>query len=246
MAHSLTTKTNVLIIEDEGIVALRIQEVVEQLGHTVLGIAASGEEALEMGAQSIPDIVLLDIRLDGELDGIQTAEKIRTLWDTPFVFLSAQADRQTVRRARRTEPFGFILKPFTDNDINTSIHFALQCQTLKTRLKESESWRGALLNAVSEVIVAADQTGQVKFLNEAAGRLTGWQTPMAAGKPLIDVLHLGSGADDPEARGYLTGTDGSSHQVAGTGTTVRLGDRALGSMFVFPQNISGTHPKDRP
>jgi PAS domain S-box-containing protein len=227
-------RAKVLIVENEAIIALRIQEMVEQLGHTVLGVAASGEEAIELGSNSIPDIVLMDIRLDGEMDGIETAAKIRALWGAPVVFMSAQADGPTLKRARSTEPLGFIVKPFTSTDVSVCIHFAMQRQALQKRLKETEAWTDAFLDSVPDPTLAADLDGQVQAINKATEELTGWRSESAAGKRLDELLQLESpSGNDDEVTGCLIGTDGHCHKVSGSRKTVRDGVKTLGRVFVF-------------
>jgi PAS domain S-box-containing protein len=244
--HATGLLAKVLIVENEAIIALRIQEMVEQLGHIVLGVASSGEEALEFGSGSFPDIVLMDIRLDGEMDGIETAAKIRALWGSPVVFMSAQADGQTLRRARTTEPLGFIVKPFTSTDVSVCIHFAMQRQVLQRQLRESQAWTDALLESVPDPTLAADSDGQVVAINKAAEDLTGWTAASATGQPLGQLLQLkNAGATDNQLTGYLIGVGGHRHKVSGSRKIVRDVARALGHMFVFRLCAEGIEEQDQ-
>jgi signal transduction histidine kinase len=115
----------VLIVEDESIIALDIQTSLQNAGYHVVSIATTSEEALTDTADFQPDLVLMDIRLRGEIDGVETAEKIRQDWQLPVIFLTAHADDNTLNRAKKTQPFGYILKPFEDRELITMIEIAL-------------------------------------------------------------------------------------------------------------------------
>ncbi|MBD1844587.1 response regulator [Cyanobacteria bacterium FACHB-63] len=115
----------ILIVEDESIIALDIQTSLQNSGYQVVSIATTAEEALSDIAHLQPDLVLMDIRLSGEMDGVETAEQIRTNWQLPVVFLTAHADEPTLARAKDVQPFGYILKPFEDRELVTAVEIAL-------------------------------------------------------------------------------------------------------------------------
>src|SRR5438132_351234 len=117
--------TRILVVEDERIVARDIQASLQNLGYTVTALAASAEEALRNVAANPPELVLMDIRLTGESDGIQAAARIRADYHLPVIFLTAYADQQTIQRAKITEPFGYLLKPFEERELQTAIEMAL-------------------------------------------------------------------------------------------------------------------------
>jgi two-component system response regulator LytT len=119
------TKANVLVVEDEFIVSKDIQSSLKKLGYNVIGAAPSGEKALELLTQEQPDIVLMDIMLKGEMNGIETAEIVRNEYSIPVIYLTAYADEATLAKAKVTEPYGYILKPFKEIDLHTSIEMAL-------------------------------------------------------------------------------------------------------------------------
>jgi CheY-like chemotaxis protein len=116
---------DIVIVEDESIVALDIKDKLEHLGHNVLAIVSSGKDAIEEVVKIKPDLVLMDIVLKGEIDGVETARRIRELFDIPIIYLTAHSDEQTLKRARITGPFGYIIKPFTDEDLQKAIELAL-------------------------------------------------------------------------------------------------------------------------
>ena len=117
-------KTNILIVEDESIVAKDIQHSLVKLGYTVVGIASSADKALEILRTEEPGIVLMDIMLKGELNGIQTAEIIRKQYAIPVIFLTAYADESTLAKAKTSEPYGYIIKPYKEIDLQTAIEMA--------------------------------------------------------------------------------------------------------------------------
>jgi DNA-binding LytR/AlgR family response regulator len=119
------SKTNILVVEDESIVSKDIQHSLKKLGYHVVGAAATGEKALELVRSERPDIVLMDIMLKGDMNGIETAEIIRNELAIPVVFLTAYADESTLAKAKVTEPYGYIIKPFKEIDLHTSIEMAI-------------------------------------------------------------------------------------------------------------------------
>jgi len=118
-------KTNVLVVEDESIVSKDIQYSLKKLGYNVVGAASNGEKAFELASTESPDIILMDIMLKGEINGIQTAEKIKKELNIPVIYLTAYADEATLAKAKVTEPYGYIIKPFKEVDLHTSIEMAL-------------------------------------------------------------------------------------------------------------------------
>ena len=119
------SKTNVLVVEDESIVSKDIQHSLKKLGYNVVGAAATGEKAIELANETKPDIVLMDIMLKGDMNGIEAADEIRSAMNIPVIYLTAYADEGTLARAKVTEPCGYIIKPFKEIDIHTSIEMAI-------------------------------------------------------------------------------------------------------------------------
>lgn len=118
-------KINVLVVEDESIVSKDIQHSLKKLGYTVVGAAATGEKALELAREEQPDIVLMDIMLKGEMNGVEVAEIVHRELNIPVIFLTAYADEATLSKAKITEPYGYIIKPFKEIDLHTSIEMAI-------------------------------------------------------------------------------------------------------------------------
>lgn len=118
-------KTNVLVVEDESIVSKDIQQSLKKLGYNVVGAASTGEKAIDLAHAENPDIILMDIMLKGNITGIETSEKIKEDLNIPIIFLTAYADEATLSKAKVTEPYGYIIKPFKEIDLHTSIEMAL-------------------------------------------------------------------------------------------------------------------------
>lgn len=118
-------KNNILVVEDEAIVSKDIQQSLKKLGYNIVGASATGEKAIELAMEHKPDLVLMDIMLKGEMSGIEAAEKIKESLNIPVIYLTAYADENTLSKAKVTEPYGYIIKPFKEIDLHTSIEMAL-------------------------------------------------------------------------------------------------------------------------
>ena len=131
-------KPKILVVEDENIVVMELRARLQNLDYAVVGIASSGEEAIRKTEQTHPDLVLMDIRLKGKMNGIQAAKVIRDRFATPIVYLTAFADDDTLQRAKATEPFGYLLKPFEERQLHSTLEMALQKHKLEAALRESQ------------------------------------------------------------------------------------------------------------
>lgn len=196
------SEVKILIVEDESIVAMDIKHRAEGLGYEVTAITPSGEEALEHVASNRPDLVLMDIVLKGEMDGIEAAQNVRDNYDIPVVYLTAYSDERTLKRAKITEPFGYIIKPFEDRELHSAVEVALYKHQMESKLKESEKWLSTTLESIGDAVIATDKNGRLKFMNPVASQLTGWSHAEAIGQPLTDIFKIiheetGNPVDDP-------------------------------------------------
>lgn len=148
----------ILIVEDEAITAKDIQMVLQDLGYEVTGTASSGEEAIRKAEDHKPALVLMDIVLQGKMDGIEAAGQIHTRMDVPIVYLTAHSDKATLERAKITEPFGYILKPFEERELHTNIEIALYKHKTERKLKENYI---QLQNTFASIIEAIEKMIQV-------------------------------------------------------------------------------------
>jgi len=132
------TKLQILIVENEFIVAEDLKLTLTNLGYHVIAIASSGEDAIEMAKAKSPDLILMDIKLAGKIDGITTAERIRARQDIPIIYVTAYANQTLLQRVKKTTPFGYIIKPFNERELNVIIEVAMYKHSLDRKLKESE------------------------------------------------------------------------------------------------------------
>jgi len=184
------TKARLVVVEDEVIIARDIQHTLKRLGYEVLALSTTGEDALKRVAETQPDVVLMDIRLSGEMDGVATAEIIRTRDKLPVVYLTAHSDEATLRRAQVTEPYGYVLKPFEERELVIAIDIALYRHTVEMQLRRMERWLATTLDSIGDAVIAADTAGSVTYMNRVAEALTGWPLAEAMGRPLEKVLQL--------------------------------------------------------
>lgn len=180
----------ILVVEDESVAAWYLQEALENLGHQVVANAMSGEEALEEVDQTQPDLVLMDIRIQGDIDGIGVAQQIRSRFDIPVVYLTAHADDSTLKRAIATNPFGYLVKPFQEREVHTTIEIALRRHQLEKRSEDTKQWFVNTFDSIDNATIATDRNGNITFMNPAAEALTGWSQQEVIGKAATTVVKI--------------------------------------------------------
>ena len=241
-------KSRILVVEDEILVREDIEDCLASLGHEVVSVASTGAEALRMIPTARPDLVLMDIRLKGDMDGVEAARQIRTNFRLPVIFLTAHADDSTLQRAKAAEPLGYIVKPFAETTVNAVIQTAMHKHELERRLKESEEWLTMTLGSIGEAVLATDGARNITFMNRVAEDLTGWSAEEAMGKdvdtvfqlrdgrtlepipsPVATILRDGKGLELP-ADTILVRRDGTDRQIADSACPIK--DKA--------GNVSGT------
>lgn len=185
-----STKRRILIVEDQRLIAADIESTLRRMGYEIVGNVAEGEEAIGVATEKRPDLVLMDIRLRGPMDGVQAAASIRELVDIPVVYLTAYADEETIVRARRTSPYGYLVKPFNDRELRAAVEIAISKHETDRELVEERTKRRAaeefklLVECVKDYsICLLDPTGRVASWNEGATRIEGYTEEEARGEP---------------------------------------------------------------
>ena len=181
-------KTQIFIVEDEFVVAMDLQRNLEQLGYTVCGRVNSGEKALQFVAHTRPQLILMDIMLKGQMTGIEAAANIRAQYHVPVVYVTANTNAQVLEQAKITEPFGFIVKPFTERELHVNIEMALYKHRMEEQLRQSEERYRRLIESANEMIVLV-QDGVLKLLNPKTTEITGYTSAELLGRPFSLFLH---------------------------------------------------------
>ena len=181
---------NIMIVEDESIIALDIKTSLLRLGYDVSGVAASGDIALRKIAEKQPDLILMDIHLKGEMSGIEVSERVKSDFQIPVLYLTANADNSTFQKAKHTDPYGYILKPFGEKELGIAIEIALHKHQQEQVIRSSESWYATAFQSLDEAIIATAPDGLVVFMNAFAESITGRLLMDATDKPITDLLTL--------------------------------------------------------
>ncbi len=245
-------KPRIMLVEDEKVVAADIEECVKGLGYDVVGAAASGTEALRLAAKTMPDLVLMDIKLKGPLDGVDVAGALYEQHKIPVVYLTAHADAEILERAKRTAPSGYVLKPFDERTLRTAIEIAFDRHRRERALIEGGGRLAAAIGSIDEAVIVTQENGQVAIMNRVAEALTGWKQEEALGKPageILTILNARTGAPQPSPIGrafregisiglgenaLLLSRQGSRTPIQGSASPVRDGNtHAAGVCLLF-------------
>ncbi len=179
---------SVLIVEDERIVALDLANRLGKLGFSVAGNVSSGEEAWRMAAEQRPDVVLMDIHIRGGEDGIATATRIERELGIPSVYVTAYSDAENIERAKASNAYGYLLKPFQDRELQIAIELALYKYAAESELRSTRNLLATTLNAIDYGVITVDRENVVLFINNHAEVLTGWNREDARGLPLPRIF----------------------------------------------------------
>jgi two-component system cell cycle sensor histidine kinase/response regulator CckA len=183
----MISKIRIVVVEDETVIAMELRDRLKKLGYEVCAVVSSGEEAIKKTCELNPDLVMMDIMLEGKIDGVEATKRIRQQFDIPVVYLTAYSDDSTLERAKLTEPYGYVLKPFDERELYTTIEIALYKYKMEKKLKDNERWLSTTLKSIGDAVITTDMDGKVTFINPKAEVLTGWKGADAVGKSL-DVI----------------------------------------------------------
>ena len=258
-----TLKTaRILVVEDESVVAWHVQEALHTLGYQVIAIATSARQAIQIAADQRPDLVLMDICLQGKNDGVSAAEYLYLKLNVPVVYLTAHADEYTLKRATETSPFGYLLKPFQDANLHSTIQVALRRHQMEVALKDTQQWYATTLVSIGDATIATDIDGFITFMNPSAEFFTGWTQEQALGEfagRVLDLFHeeTGEPIENPIlaalCRGdtitlpncaVLRSRDGTERPVGDSASLIRNRDgEIIGGVMVF-QDMSDRRQRE--
>jgi two-component system, cell cycle sensor histidine kinase and response regulator CckA len=243
---------SILIVEDERIVARDLQAMLHQMGYSVPALAATGADAIAKAAALHPDLVLMDVRLQGGMDGIEAATAILTQLDIPVIYLTAFTDDATRQRARQTAPYGYLVKPFDERTVQTTIEMALERHVRDRETRTHRQWLAATLAGLSNAVVTTNVHGQITFVNPAAEQLLRCSQAEVIGAVVADVVIL----LDPSTRtriehpvlvalrhrdsvhlmteAILFAHDGTERTISGSVVPIRTAEEGIqGAVLVF-------------
>ncbi|MGB7969906.1 MAG: response regulator [Methanobacterium sp.] len=185
--------SKILVVEDERITAEDIKSGLENAGYRVPAMVSTGEDAVDKAGKLRPDLVLMDIRLKGKMDGIEAAGQIKLRYNIPVIYLTAYSDEYTIKRAKITEPSGYIVKdetglvkkPFEESELHNVIEITLHRHKME---KDHDMLLSAMLKNINDAVISTNADGKIILMNSLAESLTGWDLNDANGKELREVF----------------------------------------------------------
>ncbi|MBW1935685.1 MAG: PAS domain S-box protein [Deltaproteobacteria bacterium] len=235
----------IMIVEDEEPVSEYIASSLKMKGHTVCSIERSGEGAVEAAMRERPDLVLMDILLEGRMDGVEAAGKIRARQNVPVVYLTSCAEDEIFEQAKVTEPYGFLLKPFKDEELHRVIEISLYKAKMEQKLRESEERYRNLVENISDVVYEIDANGVFTYISPACKSLAGYSPEEVVGRSFVEFLYQ---EDVPrvlerfkeiksglvcETEYRIAGKSGEVRWVRSRGTPIIVGDDFTGARGVL-------------
>ena len=222
----MSSPARILVVEDEFAVAMELEDHLDTLGYTVVDHVMTGAEAVDRAAATDPDLVLMDVRLDGPMDGVEAAQTIRASAPIPVVFVTAYSDDETLQRATDTPPFGYVVKPFGERELYATLEVALQTHALQQDVARANDALRELLDGLRDGVALVDADGDLLFVNDPAARLLDTAPEQAAGRSWWQVLSVHADAqatlrewmeaprsDRAPVRVSLRTDDGASYRV---------------------------------
>lgn len=205
-------KARILIAEDDAAAANTIALTLTALSHQVVATVATGEEAVARDSSDRPNLILMDIILAGEMDGIEAARLIHKNHNTPIIFLTAHADHATLIRARTSAPYAYLIKPFSSRELEAAVETALFRASMERRLNDQRLWFESVLNGIGDAVIAADVHGVITFINPVGEHLTGCKRNKAVGRDIAEVFRTldeqtREPVEAPEARALRGNTE---------------------------------------
>jgi len=192
----------ILIVEDNALVARETKERLLHLGYVVTGIAATGKNAIDLARSTRPDLILMDINLKGDMDGITAAEQIALFLGAPILYLTAYSDDETLKRAMKTRPVAYLIKPFKERELYSNIEMALYKHKAERHISDTGELE-ELVTAFTELpegVIVTNNDERIVFMNRSASVLLGYSAEEATGNPVSSVFTLQREAPPPEEK----------------------------------------------
>ena len=249
----------IVVVEDESIVAKDIQNTLIKLGYEVPAIASTHSSAIEKIKEHRPHLVFMDIKLKGNSDGVEIAAEIKEEFDIPVIFLTSFVDKNTLERAKITEPYGYIVKPFNETDLRTAVEIALYKYSRDKEMKQSKQLYVRTLQNLSEAMVITNDTATITFANPKAEKFS--ELENVEGKHILDAFHIEPASEqtfskadvtkmlmDPNARGsvalYVTKNGVRSGTVHPT--VIHNEDKKVSGCALLLKDTNDSAPKNNP
>ncbi|MEJ2627142.1 MAG: PAS domain S-box protein [bacterium] len=191
----MSEQKKILIVEDDDIVAMELSNQLNEFGYAVCDTINYGEDAVKQVHELYPDLILMDIKLKGKVDGIKAAESINKKYDLPIVFLTAYSDESTVNRVKNADPYGYLIKPYTKRELKSTLEIALYKYETQKRIRQNEKRLSITLKCIGDAVISTDVQGNITFMNPMAERLSGWSLKEVYKKHLTDYIKIISEKD---------------------------------------------------
>ena len=203
----MTKGSRILVVEDEMVISIEIATTLKRLGYEVAGQAITGADAVRMAGEVDPDLILMDIRLKGEMDGIEAASYIKELSDHPIIFLTAHSDEATLERAIAISPSGYLIKPFKDRELYSSIELALHKHDIRQRLRPERVIRGKVPEDIADMpgvcLVTINSRGTITRVNKASSLLFGAEMTDIVGTRITGWIFRNESTGNGQGRGSV-------------------------------------------
>jgi len=199
-----TVSASVLVVEDDAIVATDIEQALEEMGYEVVAVLPDGDDAVAAARSTRPDVVLMDIRLPGEMDGIEAGTVLHQTLDVPVVYLSAYSDALTLHRAKAAGSWGYLVKPFDNKGLRAAIEVAIHRHRSQSLLRDSERRYSATLEVIPSAVVVTDAQGVITMVNPAGEYLFARHETEMVGLPIEEVVEVMDAGGHPMENPVVT------------------------------------------
>ena len=183
-------KKKILIVEDEIVTAMDIEDTLKRHGYEIAGVATNGADAIRIAKEKLPDLILMDIRIEGQMDGVEVANEIGLFYEIPVIFLTAYSDDLTISRVIKTKSFSFLQKPFNERELSSNIEMAINKNQAFQKSMAIQRIMGSMFDIITEGIISVDDNGIVLRINSAIERITGLKREEVVGRPFWDTIPL--------------------------------------------------------